>query len=164
MPSPSLSPEETLRQLRENAQALARVIEGISPEVAAMRHRPGEWSMAEVLGHLLICEEFAHARLVRMVHETDPYLPAFDDHRLLELRGYGSTPAAELLATFQAFARENLALLEGLSPEQWQRGGRHEERGPITIHYIAAEMLAKHHQEHLAQIHDIRKALETGSP
>lgn len=155
--------KEVLRSMQETDDALARELEGTSIEAAARRPAEKEWSIAEVLAHLLICEEYAHARIVRMGHETNPYLSAFDDHTLLEVRGYCSTPAPEILGTLLTFARENQALLAGLSDAQWERTGRHEEKGTITVGYIAGEMLAKHHVEHLGQVRDIKRWLETQS-
>lgn len=151
--------KEVLRILQANYDESARQLDGLSEEAAGRRPAETEWSIKEALAHLLVCEEFAHARLVRMVHETDPYLPAFDDHQLLEVRGYRAAPGHEALNAFLAFGHENLALLKGLSDEQWQRTGRHEERGPITIGYVADQMLADHHREHLEQIQNLRKWL-----
>jgi hypothetical protein len=153
--------EEVLRDLRANYDDLARQLDGLSEEAASRQPAEKEWSIKEVLAHLLVCEEFAHTRLVHMVHETDPYLPAFDDHELLEVRGYRSSLAREILSALLAFGHANLALLAGLSDDQWQRTARHEERGRITIGYIADQMLAEHHREHLAQIQDLKEWLAT---
>lgn len=151
--------EEVLRTLQTNFDELSGQLDGLSEEAAGQRPAEKEWSIKEVLAHLLVCEEFAHTRLVRMTHETAPFLPAFDDHQLLEIRGYHAAPRHGILNTFLAFGHENLVLLKGLSDEQWQRTGRHEERGPITIGYVADQMLADHHREHLEQIQNLRKWL-----
>lgn len=152
--------DKVLEILQKNYDELSKQLEGISDQEAALRPAEGEWSIKETLGHLLVCEEYAHARLVRMAYETNPYLSAFNDHQLLEVRGYRSTSAQEVLNTFMAFGRENLELLTKLTDEQWQRTGHHEERGMITIHYIAEQMLAEHHQEHLKQIQDLREWID----
>jgi len=153
--------ERVLKTLQENYNELSKQLEGISDEAAGLRPAENEWSIKETLGHLLVCEEYAHARLVRMAYETNPYLPAFNDHQLLEIRGYHSTSAQEILNTFLAFGLENLELLKKLDAEQWQRTGRHEERGTITIGYIAEKMLAEHHIEHLGQIQNLKEWIKT---
>jgi len=157
----SVERERVLKTLQENYNELSKQLEGITDEKAGLRPAENEWSIKETLGHLLVCEEYAHARLVRMAYETNPYLSAFNDHQLLEIRGYNSTKAEEILNTFLAFGHENLELLKKLDAEQWQRTGRHEERGTITIHYIAEKMLAEHHIEHLGQIQNLKEWIQT---
>lgn len=152
--------QQILETLEKNYSELATQLEGIPDELAGRRPAEKEWSIKETLGHLLVCEEYAHTRLVRMVHETNPYLPAFNDHELLGIRRYHETNAQELLNTFLAFGKENLALLRSLSVEEWDRTGNHEERGTITVAYIAEKMLAEHHREHLGQIQDLKQWLQ----
>ncbi len=151
--------EKVLQTLQQNYNELSKQLEGISNEAAALRPAEDEWSIKETLGHLSVCEEYAHARLVRMGYESNPYLSAFNDHQLIEIRNYRSIPIQEILNVFLAFGRENFELLKNLTEEQWLRTGRHEERGTITINYIAEKMLAEHHQEHLKQIQNLKEWL-----
>jgi len=158
------SREGILCALQANYAECARQLDGVTEEDAGLRPDENQWSIKEALAHLLICDEFAHARLVRIVHETDPYLSGFDDHQLLQVRGYRGTAACEIRDTLLAFGQATLNLLGGLSEQQWQRTARHEERGPITIGYIAGQMLAEHHREHLEQIHDLKRWLAARQP
>lgn len=65
---------------------------------------------------------------------------------------------ALILTALRAFSGGNAYVLERLSEEQWQRGGRHEERGPITVGGYA-EQQVEHVRAHLEQIRALRAAL-----
>jgi hypothetical protein len=62
-----------------------------------------------------------------------------------------------VLTALRAFSGGNAYVLEGLSEEQWQRGGRHEERGPINVGGYA-EQQAEHVRAHLEQLRTLRPA------
>jgi hypothetical protein len=62
-----------------------------------------------------------------------------------------------VLTALRAFSGGNAYVLEGLSEEQWQRGGRHEERGPINVGGYA-EQQAEHVRAHLGQLRTPRPA------
>jgi hypothetical protein len=48
--------------------------------------------------------------------------------------------------------------LEGLSDEEWERGGTHPEFGPVTV-CSRAEAEVEHAQAHVEQLRGIRERL-----
>ena len=79
-----------------------------------------------------------------------------DPDRWAEERQYLRNDATEALAAFRRRREEVLALLEGLSPDQWRRAGVHPTRGRLTIRdFVAA--LAGHDDNHIGQL---ERALE----
>ena len=52
---------------------------------------------------------------------------------------------------FRLLRDANLRLLDRLTPEQWQLGGVHSERGPMTIAELARQ-IAGHDINHVAQV------------
>jgi hypothetical protein len=93
-----------------------------------------------------------------MVEEDDPSIPGYDQEALARERDYQNASMPQILTGLRAFSGGNAYMLEGLSDEQWQRGGRHEERGPINIAGYA-EQQAEHVRAHLEQIRSLRSAL-----
>jgi hypothetical protein len=92
-----------------------------------------------------------------MVEEDEPVIPAYDQEALARERDYQNESMPLILTALRAFSGGIAYVLEGLSEEQWQRGGRHEERGPISVGSYA-ERLAEHVRAHLEQITALRPA------
>lgn len=114
---------------------------------------PGEWSIAEVVRHLVHGDRDTFLpRLRRMLAEDRPVFdtrgPRDDDPRDLAL----------LLDRFAAARADVLALLAGLDGPGWRREGVSPSRGPVTVEAYARTM-AEHDREHLRQIQDVRGAL-----
>lgn len=132
---------------------LRRLAEDFSPELAIRSPRAGEWSIAEVLIHLVEGDRDTFLpRLRRMLAEERP---AF------ESRGRQSADRSDLstvLGAFESARGEIVKILSGLEPSGWAREGVSPSRGPLSVEAYAATM-ADHDTEHLQQIHQIRSAL-----
>ncbi len=116
----------------------------------AVRQRPTpeEWSIADVLRHLITIEPLYLARLRRIVGEERPYLPYLHP----ETRPQPDpTPLPELLNIFSTTRNEMLAYLQSLNAGAWQRNAVHETLGPTKLRYMV-QLLVDHDTEHLNQI------------
>jgi uncharacterized protein (TIGR03083 family) len=114
---------------------------------------PGEWSIGEVVRHLVEGERDAFLpRLRRMLAEERP---RFESRR--PAAGDGAD-FPTLLAAFESARTQALAILARLTPEQWARSGVSPSRGVVTIDEYARTMDA-HDTEHLGQIQDVRDVL-----
>jgi hypothetical protein len=111
----------------------------------------GQWSPAEVMSHVRAANDILEPRLFHILVRDSTPLIGFDERRWLEVAGYASLPITDLLHTMILKRKELVHALRGLSPEDWQRTGTHEVRGPITVLDIATQ-IADHEDEHLAQI------------
>lgn len=92
-----------------------------------------------------------------MLEEEDPLLPPYDQEALARERDYQNESMPLILTALRAFSGGEAYVLEGLSEEQWQRAGRHEERGPITVAQYA-EAQGAHVRAHLEQLRALRAA------
>lgn len=112
------------------------------------RPTPDDWSIAEVLQHLITIEPLYLARLRKIVDEERPYLPCLhpETHPHPD-----QTPLAKLLNTFSAARNETLAYLQSLKAGDWQRNAVHETVGPTKLRHMA-QLLVDHDTEHLNQI------------
>ena len=69
-----------------------------------------------------------------------------------------TSAGARVRTTVRAFWGGLAYQLEGLSEEEWQRGGLHPELGPVTVH-SRAELMAESVRLHLEQVQAAREQL-----
>ena len=115
------------------------------------RPSPNEWSIADVLRHLITTESLYLARLQKIVMEERPYLPYIHSDSRPQP---GPTPLDDLLHTLSTARSETLAYLQSLNAGAWQRNAVHETIGPTKLRYMV-QLLVDHDTEHLNQIVDL---------
>ncbi len=130
--------------------ALARASGASQTAVAQPATATGEdsWTTSEIVGHLCDAARYWGARMRRAVYEDRPQLELFDQDALVRLAAYRYTPIESLAREFRLVSESNVALLRGLSPEQWERVGIHSERGPISVRAMV-EIEASHELDHV---------------
>ena len=143
--------EEILKSLRASPVILGALVAGLDDEQIRRRPAPGEWAVIEVVAHVADVDERAHTRLRRMLAEDNPFLPAFDQDALAVERGYIGMDLPEQVARYRQSRAAHLADLAGLDRRQWQRSGRHEAAGDLTVQVYEAHV-ASEDVDHLAQI------------
>jgi hypothetical protein len=77
----------------------------------------------------------------------------FDQDSFVALAAYRYVPADMLAQEFRLINASNVAMLRGLSAQDWERVGVHSERGPLTIRQIV-EIEAGHELEHARALSD----------
>ena len=142
--------------LAETSAQLRGHLEHASDEALSRRPEPGEWSPAELLGHLWDAE-IAHAFRARLILAQDePTLAGYDQDAWATL----ARPAPQaLVEAFIALREANVHLARSTPPERWERWGMHAERGRTTYRLLL-ETMAGHDRAHLEQL---RRALSTPS-
>ena len=121
------------------------------------RQTPDDWSILEVCCHLRDSAQEEGLRVRRLVEEESPTLEPYDQEAWAIERNYRGDDFGRVRTAVRAFFGGLAYQLEGLSDEQWERGGLHPERGPVTVR-SRAEAEAEHAREHVAQIEAIRAA------
>jgi hypothetical protein len=143
-----------VQALEATPRIVEKLLEGLTQEQAAMPSAPGEWSMREGLHHILVTEVLLSGR-VRQILETDH--PKLAGLAAWAERLEGDLGGQEIVRRFRESRQATVERLRGLSLEQWQRQGEHEEFGPVTL-LQQASYFARHDQSHLAQLEKIREA------
>jgi hypothetical protein len=149
-----LDPGGAVQALEATPRIVEKLLEGLTQEQAAMPSAPGEWSMREGLHHILVTEVLLSGR-VRQILETDH--PKLAGLAAWAERLEGDLDGQEIVRRFRESRQATVERLRGLSLEQWQRQGEHEEFGPVTL-LQQASYFARHDQSHLAQLEKIREA------
>jgi hypothetical protein len=153
--------QEIMDGLRALPSQVEELVQNLSEDAVCWRPAPIQWSVKEVCCHLRDSFEIDGERIRRMLDEDEPFLPSYDQEALARERDYQSESMPRVLTALRAFSGGLAYLLESFSEEEWQRTGRHEERGPMSIAEYA-QLLVDHGREHLEQIRALREQLPPG--
>ena len=134
---------------------LEQVVAEAGPNLRA-RPAPGEWSAAEILGHLVDAEIVLAGRYRWILAHDEPPLVGYDQDLWVDRLGHQDDDPAEMLALLNALVRSHLQLWAKSSESDRARVGIHAERGPESFD-LSFRMLAGHGLFHLAQM---RRTLE----
>ena len=94
------------------------------------RPNPGEWSVLELVGHIIDAELVVSTRYRFILAQDRPPIQPYDqDLWAMRLRHNDADPD-DLLAPFEALRAANLALWRATPAEDRARYGIHAERGP----------------------------------
>jgi uncharacterized damage-inducible protein DinB len=143
--------EEQVARMARTADEFAAAIAGV-PEAALSRRPDGKnWSAGEVVCHIRDIEESFMARFQAIMLMDEPKFLPVEPDRWAEERQYQRNDAAEALQAFRARRDESLRFLRGLKPDQWERGGIHATRGPMSIKDFVG-LMVWHDDNHLDQL------------
>jgi len=146
---------EILRALRALPDEIDELTRDLSEEALRRRPAEGDWSILEVCCHLRDSAQEEGLRVRRLVEEESPTLVPYDQEAWAIERDYRGDDIGRVRTAVRAFWGGLAYQIEGLSDEQWERGGLHPEQGPVTVRGCAQGM-AEHAREHVAQIGAIR--------
>jgi hypothetical protein len=139
---------------RETPQLVADLLTGVPAVQLSTSPAPGKWSVLEIIAHLAEDELVTSWRYRQMIENPGVALPGFDQDLWAKVGHYSAWTLDEALTMFRLLREANLRMLDNLTPEQWECGGIHGERGPITVRVLARYM-AGHDRNHLDQIRNI---------
>ena len=128
--------------------AVRERVAGLPDDLLGRRPAPTEWSAAEVLGHLWDSEIAYSFRARAILAQDAPALIGYDQDAWATVARPGF---AELLAAFSALRSANVVLVGRTPSADWERVGRHAERGPLTFRLLT-ETMAGHDRAHLEQL------------
>ena len=138
--------------------ALANEITGLSMDELRRPEGPGKWSMIEVIQHLADAELVWAYRLRLVLSEDRPLLTGYNQDEWAMSLEYSKASLDEAFDQIRVFRAANLRLIHSLKPQQMQRVGVHEERGPETIEHMI-RLYAGHDLIHRRQLARIRNRI-----
>jgi hypothetical protein len=139
---------------REMPGILSGLIQGVAEKELRRSPAPGKWSVSEIIAHLAESELVSVWRYRQMIEHNDAPLAAYDQDKWASMGKYSAANPKDSLQLFTALRNINLQMFARLTPEEWQRGGVHIERGRITVHSLVLHV-AGHDRNHLEQIEKI---------
>ena len=157
-----LADRDPLEVLGQTASTLADIVERNSAAVLRARPFEGKWTPNEIIGHLTDSEWVYGYRLRVILSEGDPAILGYRQDSWVASLHHNEREPSELLEIFRTLRVLNLAVWRELSPEAFERGGQHNERGPESLS-VMLRMLAGHDLSHLDQISRYIQAIKQQS-
>jgi uncharacterized damage-inducible protein DinB len=148
--------EDLVEKLAAMPDRVAELIAGLDEKALRRQPAEGEWSIKQVCGHLVEDARTWRERIMLMTTQTNPYLKRFDPVAGVREGGYQEAPNEKTLDEFRRVRRETVEMLSKLTPEGWERTGRHWSEGPVTI-AEACSIALDHAESHLEQLRELRE-------
>jgi hypothetical protein len=153
-----------LAGLAEMPDLLRRVASELTPEQSRRRPRDGHFSFVEHAWHLADLEREGYgARVIRLLTESEPWLPDFDGERAAREREYQHGDPALAVEVFSQARRRNLERLGALDGEALQRRGLQEGVGVVALVDVP-RMMDEHDESHLGELVELLSEIAPGVP
>lgn len=149
----------TIKQLAAQQPAILALAEGLGAEDLRWRPAPGQWSMLEVLCHLLDEErEDFRQRLDLALHQPGAPWPPIDPQGWVLARAYQERDPAATMAGWRTERQRSLAWLRSLGAPDLGAVARHPggfelRAGDLLAAWVAHDLL------HLRQLVELRYGL-----
>ncbi len=145
-------PLELIDALKVTPDTLKGLLSNVSEEQARSAKGGDEnWSVVEVICHLRDAEEFTIQRVESMRDQNNPQIIGYDQAALARERKYNDADLNSALNAFIRYRKHLVASLSALAPDDWERGGEHNENGHMTIFSYILHIVS-HDAIHCAQI------------
>jgi hypothetical protein len=145
---------DPLEVIRATPVLLENLTRAAGPQKVNLSPAFGKWSVRDIIAHLADCEVVFAFRLRQTLAENHPVVQPFDQDRWAA--PYPHYDARTALAAFSALRQWNLALIAGLTPQDFNRTMNHPERGDMTFRTVV-ETMGGHDRNHLSRVEAILK-------
>jgi hypothetical protein len=132
--------------------ALDGLLGGLSDEQALGRFAPGEWSIKEVVGHLIDAERIFSYRLLALSRGERANLPGFEQDDYVRAAAFDARSFADLREELRLLRRANLLAYRTITPEVAMRRGTANGH-PFSVRALIY-LLAGHFDYHLRDLRE----------
>lgn len=136
------------KQIEEMRSALGN----LTDQQALFRDAPKEWSIKEVIGHLIDGERVFSYRLLRVSRNDPTPLPGFEQEDYVREGKFDSIPFADLLDEFEHLRRANILAIRNMTDEAALRTGT-ASGFPVSARALIY-ILVGHVEHHMASLHE----------
>lgn len=143
-------------QVAEAPARLSAAVAGLTPEQLATPHRPGGWTVGQLVHHIADSHMNAYIRFKLALTEDEPTVKTYEEARWAELHDAKIPPVEPSLALVENLHKRWTSLLRSLTPAQWERRFRHPELGAMSLNQNLA-LYAWHGRHHVAHITSLRE-------
>ena len=152
------SPANVASALGAFPTVVRNLLEPLDPATLIVRPEPGEWSVHEVIGHLIATDTGAFEDRIQGILDGEPEIPGFSPWAAINERDFNAVALPDLLAEFDASRVRAAAYVASLDAQRLTLTGEYPGFGT----FAAADFVYEwpfHDHEHLRQILDITKAV-----
>ncbi|HVU66811.1 MAG TPA: DinB family protein [Ktedonobacteraceae bacterium] len=139
-----------LQHLQDNLEALERLVAGLSDAQLSTPCAAGEWTIKEILVHIIDTERMFAYRALRFARNDATALASFEQDDYVANSGANARGIDDILAELRAVRAASIALFNSLSEEAWTRSGL--ASGHRLSVRAAAYQVAGHEQHHVKSI------------
>lgn len=143
---------DALALLAGQMATLGQLIGGVGDERANGTFAPGEWSIKEVVGHLVDAERAFGYRIFAFSRAEENPLPGFEQDRYVREANFNARTLADLLEELALLRRANLLAYAYITPEISLRRGVASGAG-VSVRALL-HILAGHLEYHLADLRE----------
>jgi uncharacterized damage-inducible protein DinB len=142
--------DDVLRHMETCLRTTPEFFQALPKEVLSDPHRPGEWTVKEILQHISDDERIYAYRTLRFARNDLTELPPFDQEVVAAHSGANDRSLASLLDEYVTIRKSTLSLFDGLPEEALTRVGT-ANGNPMSVR-AAAFHIAGHELHHLVSI------------
>jgi hypothetical protein len=141
---------------------VAAILEEAGPD---LRTKPaaGEWSVVELLGHLMDAEIVLAGRYRWILAQNEPPILPYDQDLWVERLHHQDDDPEDMLALLTALRASHLDLWARTPQGERDRVGHHAERGPESFE-LSFRLLAGHDLFHLGQMRRTLDQVRSAAP
>jgi len=142
--------------IAEMPEQMREAVRNLDREQINTPYREGGWTVRQVVHHVADSHMTAFYRLRKALTEDWPQVEGYDE-KLFAMLPDVAAPLEWSLDIIENVHARWVMLLQAMSPEQWERGFKHSERGPQRLDE-ATMLYAWHSRHHVAHIMHLRKS------
>lgn len=143
--------QERINRLRSLPANLERLVISLSDTELKTRHMATEWSVQQIVHHLVDSHMNSVIRLKLILSEDRPPLKGYDQDAWADQADVALTPISASLAILHGLHERWGNLFDSLTDEQYQRVGVHSEIGDVSVDDLL-DSYADHGEIHIDQI------------
>ena len=145
-----------LADIEETPARLRAAVRGLTDAQLDTPYRPEGWTVRQVVHHLADSHLNSYVRFRLALTEKEPTIKPYDQELWASLPDARTAPAELSLTLLEALHQRWVSMLRSLPPEDFARGLKHPELGPVTLEKYLA-MYAWHGKHHVAHITGLRQ-------
>jgi hypothetical protein len=141
-----------LDHLQNNVRRVQELVRPLSEAKLTTPCADGEWTIKEILGHVMDTERVYSYRALRFARNDTTELPGFEQDDYVPHSGANARPIADILEEYAAVRRATVALFKSFDETAYTRGG--VASGHRMSVRAAAYIIAGHELHHLNSIRE----------
>jgi uncharacterized damage-inducible protein DinB len=138
-----------------------RAVQGLTREELIARPGPGNWSILEVVVHIVDSDAISIDRMKRILIEDNPPLLYADETAYVERLFTHDQDLEDALTLLEVGRRQWARVLRKLPDAAFERTGQHNRSGTVTLARMVASYV-KHIDDHLEFV--LAKRAKLGKP
>jgi uncharacterized damage-inducible protein DinB len=154
----AIGPEEreyAIDTLAKMPMLLRNAVADLDREQIDTPYRKGGWTVQQLVHHIADSHMNCFIRVRLALTEDFPTISPYDEKAWAKLHDSEAAPIEWSLELIESLHARWVMLFQSLTEEQWLRGFKHPENGPMTLEFTAV-LYAWHSRHHVAHITHLR--------